>query len=137
MTCGKAGKANKIAYGYVISMLMSGEPCTAKEIASQSGFHRTTVQSILTVWHDMGLIHIVDFEKDKMGRDKAPMYQLGEGKDAQPTPGIGNTEKMRRWRAKKRQMKLNQMLVGDKNANSDVYPVRQQPASAGELPIPT
>lgn len=77
-----ARRFNAVLNAMMFRELMQG-PCSANEIMVVTGIARRTTASYLRELHRAGCLHIVEFERDKIGRQRAPIYALGEGEDVQ------------------------------------------------------
>lgn len=75
----KMVKVGAQIYAMMIKLLEN--PVTRKEIAEETGLHYVTVLHYMRALHDKKAIHIVGYEIDSTGRENAPMFKLGPGKD--------------------------------------------------------
>lgn len=73
-------KINALSYALLINALSKGE-WTCQELADQIGLHRLTVYQYTKALHKVGMVHIVRWDKDRLGRDCIVVYKLGKGKD--------------------------------------------------------
>ncbi len=93
-------KMGALTYARMIRAL-HGKPHTKAQLADATGLHVQTIGHYLNALHDEHMVHILDWERDRMGRQTTAIYVWGMGIDAQRTPKTVN-QKMRDWRARKR-----------------------------------
>lgn len=73
-------KVNATLFALMIGELQAG-PCSALDLANITGMGRVTMREYLQKFHQHGCVHIVDYEHDSAGRERAAIYGLGQGKD--------------------------------------------------------
>ena len=110
-------RLNKICYALIIKRLIKDD-ATVKELTEVSGNHKVTIETLMRVFKDHGLVHVCGYEQDKYGRDLIKIYRWGKGKDAQRyrlTPA----ERSRRYRERKKALALHPTsLIGNINATA-------------------
>jgi len=102
-------KINAITQAHLIKLLLEGT-YTCQELADETGLHYVTVLQYTRELHRAGAAHIAEWEKDPRGRDLAKIYKLGEGNDKR-RHRKSDAEKQVAYRAKKKQIKLMEMLT--------------------------
>lgn len=93
-------KINHIKMARTIAMLNQG-PITAVKLAVEAEIHIVTAQSWLRELRLQGVVHVVEWLPDTLGRDSTPVYALGAGEDAAKRRST-RAEIMRRYRERKR-----------------------------------
>lgn len=73
-------RLNAILNALMVRELMNG-PCTCKDLVVVTGMERRTTLSYLRELHRAKCLHIVGWECDTLGRERSPIYELGEGRD--------------------------------------------------------
>ena len=101
-------KINAIMQAQLIKLLLEGT-YTCAELAEMTGLHYVTLLQYTRELHRAGAAHIAAWEKDQRGRDLAKIYKLGAGKD-KPRQKKTQAERQRAYRAKKKQMKIMELL---------------------------
>lgn len=104
-------KLNALLQAQLIKLLMEGA-YSCKELASFTGLHYVTVLQYCRELHNAKAVHICMWAKDYRGRDLTKIYKLGEGNDKRRQQ-MSAAERQARYRSKKKQMKLNQVLGGN------------------------
>ena len=94
-------KVNQSTYARAIRLLMD-DPLTAHELAEETGLHIVTAQSLMRAFKKYKVVHVCEWEKDRLGRDATPVYKLGKGKD-KPRHKFTAAERQARARQKKLQ----------------------------------
>lgn len=102
-------KVNAITQARLIKLLLEGT-YTCQELAEETGLHYVTVCQYARELHRAGAAHISGWEKDQRGRDLVKIYKLGAGKD-KPRQRKSGAEKQVAYRAKKKQMKIMELLT--------------------------
>lgn len=77
----KIRKVNHETYALVLKELLAG-PCTVAELEAVSGLHHVTMLDFMRVLRRHGVVHIVAWEPDALGRDVFAVFALGKGTDA-------------------------------------------------------
>lgn len=103
-------RINALSQANLIKLLLEGT-YTCAELAEQTGLHYVTVLHYTRALRKVGAAHICAWDKDARGRDLIKIYKLGEGKDAKRQK-LTACERQARVRAKKRALRMNQMLFG-------------------------
>ena len=91
-------KVNQETYARLLRMLLD-DPCTAHELAEETGLHIVTAQSLMRTLKKHKVVHVCAWEADRLGRDATPVYKLGSGKDKQ-RHRFTSAERTARYRAK-------------------------------------
>lgn len=73
-------KVNQETYGLLFKRLMT-DPATAHELADVTGLHIITVQSLMRTLKRHKVVHITDWETDRLDRDTTPVFRMGGGRD--------------------------------------------------------
>lgn len=113
-------KINAILQAQLIKLLMEGT-YTCQELADETGLHYVTVLQYTRELHRVGAAHIAAWEKDPRGRDLAKIYKLGEGNDKKRQRKT-QAERQIAYRAKKRQIKVLELLKSCSAPNVDPVP---------------
>lgn len=92
-------KVNQVMYAKTMRVLLD-DPVTAYDIAHETGMHIITAQELMRTFKRHKVVHICEWEKDRLGRDVTPVYKLGAGKD-KPRHRFTTAERTARYRAKK------------------------------------
>lgn len=103
-------KVNQDTYARLFKVLLH-EVSTAHELAEETGLHVVTVQSLMRTLKKHKVVHVCEWEADRLGRDVTPVYKLGVGKD-KPRHKFTARERQARHRAKKL---ASEALIGVKN----------------------
>lgn len=98
-------KINHIKMARTIALLHSG-PLTASELAVNAEVHIVTAQSWLRELKRQGVLRVVRWLPDSLGRDCTPVYELGNADDT-PRRRASRAEIMRRYREKKRATQIS------------------------------
>lgn len=116
-------KVNQSTYARVFALMLQ-YPCSTHELAQHTGLHIVTIQSLMRTMKKHKVVHIVSWEKDRLGRDCTPVYAFGKGAD-KPRACKSRAEVSAQHRARQKQKALLQMMAGQP-ANDDCR--KQQPA---------
>lgn len=73
-------KVNATIFALMIRELQDGPSSTA-DIVRVTGMLPATVRGYLQKLHGQRCTHIIDYELDCMGRQRAPIYMMGSGRD--------------------------------------------------------
>lgn len=73
-------KLNVVTFAMILRELQTG-PTSATDLVNLTGYGRHTVVGYLRTLHAKSCIHITDYELDAVGRQRSPVYALGEGRD--------------------------------------------------------
>ena len=95
-------KVNQDTYARVFKILLT-EPSTAHELAEETGLHSVTVQSLMRTLKKHKVVHVCEWEVDRLGRDVTPVYKLGEGRDKKRRR-LTTAERHARSRARKAEL---------------------------------
>lgn len=74
-------KVNQMSYAVLFRALMA-EPLSSHELAEVTGLHLATIQSLMRVLKEYGVVHVSAWDTDRLGRDCIPIFSFGKGKDA-------------------------------------------------------
>ena len=118
-------KINAILQAHLIKLLLEGT-YTCQELADETGLHYVTVCQYTRELHRAGAAHIAAWEKDKRGRDLAKIYKLGEGNDKRRQKKT-MAERQIAYRAKKKQLKLINILTLCSAPHAEPVPALSQP----------
>jgi len=97
-------KINHIKLAKTFALLHNG-PVTASKLAVEAEVHIVTAQSWLKELRLQGVVHIVEWLPDTLGRDSTPVYALGAGEDVARRRAT-RAEIMRRYRERKREAQI-------------------------------
>jgi DNA-binding IclR family transcriptional regulator len=103
-------KANAFHIAKMLSHLQR-DGRTAYELMDLTGMDRDTVYRWLRELHIQRLIFVESWDQDARGRYVVARYRLGKQKDALRTYA-DPLKRAREWRARLKQVKMNQMLAG-------------------------
>lgn len=118
-------KINAITQAHLIKLLLDGTR-TCVELAEETGLHYVTVLQYTRELHRAGAAHIAAWEADHRGRDLSKIYKLGVGRD-KPRHKFTQAERQIAYRAKKRQMKIMELLkCSAPHAEPTPAPLRQE-----------
>lgn len=73
-------KVNQLHYVLLIKYLTENES-TVYELADEIGLHIRTCRELVNLFKKHKLIHICNWDKDKAGKVKIPVYKFGDGKN--------------------------------------------------------
>ena len=104
-------RVNAMSLAQLIKFLSEGI-YSCKELAEESGLHYITVLTYTREMYRAGVLYIKAWEKDVRGTDQIRIYALGNKPDAKKQK-LSSIEKQKRYRQKKQQMKVIQMIAGD------------------------
>ena len=111
-------KVNQETYALVFKALLT-EPQSLDNLEELTGLHRVTLYRLFRTLKKHKVVHVVEWEQDRMGRDMFPVFAIGHGKD-KPKFRMSRTEIARRYRERKKQKKVTEVLdniiKGVKNA---------------------
>lgn len=118
-------KINSLTQARLIKLLLEGT-YTCQELAEITGLHYVTVLQYTRDLHRAGAAHIAGWEKDPRGRDLAKIYQIGVGKD-KPRHKKTAIERQAAYRAKKKQIKIMELLTSCSVQSATIRPTPSQP----------
>jgi hypothetical protein len=93
-------KVNQEIYAKLIKYLISND-ATLRQLADESGLHIVTVGNLIKTFKSHKLVHICEWEMDKLGRDQTMVIRWGEGKDIKRFKMSGK-ERQRKYREHKK-----------------------------------
>jgi len=93
-------KINQEVYAKLLKFLISND-ATLKQLADESGLHVITVGNLIKTFRKHKLVHICEWEMDRLGRDQTMIIRWGEGKDIKRFRMSGK-ERQRLHRARKK-----------------------------------
>jgi hypothetical protein len=91
---------------------------TMWELADMSGLSIKTVRHYCSTMHRRGAVRIADWREDVKGGRTLKVFALGYGKDMPKPKPQTRAENCKRYREKRRQMKLLQMMAA---ANTSTF----------------
>jgi hypothetical protein len=109
-------KVNQEIYAKLIKYLISND-ATLGQIADKTGLHVITVGNLMKTFRKHKLVHICEWNEDRLGRDQTMVIRWGEGKDLKRFR-MSSKERQRLHRARKKQVSthpislLKPLLVG-------------------------
>lgn len=83
------------------------------ELAELTGLRVQTVRHYLNTLHSKGIIHICDWKEDARGSRILKVFALGTGKDMPRPKPLTGKEICARYRAKRKQVKLVNIMKGN------------------------
>lgn len=107
----KRYKIGAITYAKLVSLMLEGA-YTIKELADHTGLHKTTVGHYTAALYKEKAAHICAWAPDDRGRYLCRVYKLGHGPDAKRPAPTPRSELTKRWRARRKQAQLSQVLAG-------------------------
>lgn len=93
-------KINHEVYAKTIKYLMSND-ATLKKLSEEINLNIITVGKLIRVFRKHKLIHVCDWENDKLGRDQIMVIRWGDGKDLKRFK-MSAKERQRLHRARKK-----------------------------------
>ncbi len=99
-----------------IAELMIGlqDAChTMWELSAMSGLAINTVRNYCNTLHRRGIVHVSDWREDTKGGRTLKVFALGYGKDMPKPKPQTRAENCKRYREKRRQVKLLQMMAAN------------------------
>ena len=103
-------KVNALMMAQLMKHLLEGD-YTCQELAEETGLHYVTVLHYTREMYREGVLHICKWDK-RSGKDPMRIYKIGSKPDAEKKV-MTDVEKSRKYRQKKKQIKLVQMMAGD------------------------
>lgn len=97
-------KVNQEAYAITFKTLIAN-PCTAYELAEETGLHVVTMQELMRCFARHKLVHISAWDQDTQGRDTTPVWTFGKGKNV-PRRRQTRAEIAARYRERQKMLKL-------------------------------
>ena len=117
---GVTHKVNQETYALVFKALLK-EPQSLDSLEGLTGLHRVTLYRLFRTLKKHKVVHVSDWEQDRMGRDMFPVFTLGAGKD-KPKFKMPRAEIARRYREKQKRKAsteaLDNIIKGVSNADS-------------------
>ena len=99
-----------------IAELMIGlqDAChTMWELSAMSGLAINTVRNYCNTLHRRGIVHVADWREDIKGGRTLKVFALGYGKDMPKPKPQTRAENCKRYREKRRQVRLLQMMFAN------------------------
>ncbi len=93
-------KINQEVYAKAIKYLMSND-ATLKQLSKETSLNIITVGKLIRIFRKYKLIHVCDWENDRLGRDQIMVIRWGDGKDLKRFKMSGK-ERQRLCRARKK-----------------------------------
>lgn len=101
---------NATMHAVMTRELLAG-PCTAQELADETGMRPETVRLHIRALRAAGIMHVQQWVPDSIGRLTTASYRLGEGQDVKRRPML-EVEIKRRYRARSRQRAMHDAIMG-------------------------
>ena len=95
-------KINQEIYAKAIKYLMKNDS-TLKKLAKETTLNMITVGRLIRVFRKHKLIHVCEWETDRLGRDQIMVLRWGDGKDAKKFC-MSAKDRQRIHRARKKQV---------------------------------
>lgn len=93
-------KVNQEIYAKLIKFLMNND-ATLSQIADKTGLHVITVGNLMQTFRKHKLVHICEWDMDRLGRDQTMVIRWGAGKDVKRFKMSGR-DRQRLCRARKK-----------------------------------
>ena len=93
-------KVNQEIYAKTIKYLMKNDS-TLKQLSKETNLNIITMGKLIRVFRKHKLIHVCDWEIDRLGRDQIMVLRWGNGKDAKKF-SMSAKERQRLHRARKK-----------------------------------
>lgn len=93
-------KVNQQIYCKTIKYLINND-ATLKQLSEQTGLHIITIGKLINIFKRHKLVHICDWEPDRLGRDQIMVIRWGEGKDVKRFK-MSARDRQRLYRARKK-----------------------------------
>jgi len=103
-------KVNASALARMVKTLMDDE-VSSHELAERTGLSYITVLRYIAALHKEKVVHIVEYRRDRLGRQCERVFTLGNAKDVKRVRK-SPLELKRESRARLKQIRMNQMLAG-------------------------
>lgn len=91
---------NHLKAARLIKALIDG-PATRYDLCNRADMGHKAVSLMLAALKAEGVIYIIDWERDAMGRAQKAIYSIGDGEDAPRKPTIPQQERSRKGYLKK------------------------------------
>ena len=98
-------KVNQEIYAKLIKYLINND-ATLSQIADKTGLHVVTVGNLMKTFRKHKLVHICEWNTDRLGRDQTMVIRWGEGKDVKRFRMSGR-ERQRLHRERKREIAIH------------------------------
>lgn len=105
----KQMKLNAMAMALCLRELQLG-PSSVKDMHAVTGMNAATIRGYIRALRKHDCVHIVDYERDGAGRQRGPIFGLGEGDD---TPRGARMDNQTKW---KRQMQRRNFKIVERLA---------------------
>lgn len=97
-------KVNQNAYALIFKELLDG-PMTAHEASELTGLYIQTTNHLFNCFKKHKIVYIASWETDRLGRDRIPVYQIGNKPDKKRRK-LTAGEKSARYKAKQKALGL-------------------------------
>jgi predicted ArsR family transcriptional regulator len=94
-----------LAVAIMVSLLIEG-PATVQDIADETGLTEQSVRDYMRAMRKRRAVHVAAWEHDKAGRQTRAAYRLGRKPDAARVPPRTNADRMKHYRARKKDAQL-------------------------------
>lgn len=101
-------KLNQTMYAIIFKMLLK-EPQSIDALEEETGLHRVTLYRLFRTLRKHKVVHISDWEPDRMGRDAMAVFKLGAGKD-KAKHKLSTAERTRRYRERLKRKQQNEAI---------------------------
>ena len=78
---GRRSRVSHVVLAKAVGLLLQA-PCTAREIAQETGLHQKTTYELLRAMSKYQAAHISAWREDSLGRESIAVFSLGRGEDA-------------------------------------------------------
>ena len=103
-------KLNCLTFALILREFQEG-PTSATDLVALTGYGRHTITGYLRTLHQKSCIRIVGYETDNAGRQRSPIYGLGEGKDVPRRKPLAYTITNARYRERRKMRELQERLA--------------------------
>lgn len=94
-----------LAVALMMARLVEG-PATVRDIADETGLTEFSIRCYVRAMRRHRALHVAGWEHDAAGRQTLAAYRLGRKPDAVRVPPRTNAERMKHYRARKRDARL-------------------------------
>lgn len=101
----RPARPSHLAIALMMARLVEG-PATVREIAEETGLTEFSVRCYMRAMRRHRAVHVESWEHDTAGRQTLAAYRLGRKPDAVRVPPRTNSERMKHYRARKRDARI-------------------------------
>lgn len=109
-------KVNQTAYALIFKELLEG-PISAHEAAELTGLYVQTTNNLFKCFKRHKIVFISSWEVDNLGRDRIPVYQIGNKPDKKRR-AMTSAERSARYKAKQRSLNLINLTTSKEEASA-------------------